>query len=455
MVGNLYSTFFLNPELLSETSSEMQRVDPQLSGDIVETIVSHVEIPHDSPHFSLLEDWKNRPYCFLATLCLVSKLWLTPARRQLYRVIPPFDIPGHDYSSFFTTVQKYEGVRSHIRRLHINLRTSEHGHSLRDELMLKCIPSFPRCSVIANTSDDDIPLVEELMTLDSLAVLYISAVRCHSPRKDWETTFQRWPSLQRLRINQNPKEFPQWAPANILSAESIQLPSLRVLMLSAMDKKWAFPPTTSNTLHTLILRECVKVAVSTLVAFIRHHSTSLRRIFIEDLELREDETALDDIGFYAPNLEFLYIHKTWHITEAIFSNLPASLVEVSLGLERDIIQPAPCLEFIRRCELGSMSLTSLAIEILDASGIWGGTPLSADDLIPMRGQSSRKLGPWERKWLQVQAEAESLGIRFTWTLARALFADIRPLGCAGPLQPPPGEFGQGPARKDDPVWSRM
>jgi hypothetical protein len=143
------------------------------------------------------------------------------------------------------------------------------------------------------------------------------------------------------------------------------LPSLHTLKLTMMDR-WTIPPTSCNTLHTLVIYSyTTRVYVDRLLDLLLRHSDSLRRVLIDGVKFEEesDPFSLDDIGSHLTTLESLYIHRASPaITEQIFESLPQSVVDVSLDMDYPLTGDS-CAAFLARCRRVGSSLRSITLRL--------------------------------------------------------------------------------------------
>jgi hypothetical protein len=441
----------------------------KLNGDIVELIVERTrpDISFNSPNFSLSND-VERPYRFFAGLCLVSKMWLTPARRQLYRVLQPFIRTHIDYSSLFLTLDDNPDIRLYVLRMHMDL------NSRFDARPFDILRSLPRCTLLATQWDPEhsrVRYLDSLIAENKLSVLKIAEVGWDAV--SFRRGFATWAALHELRICGVPAKFPDPDESVIFSERNAKLPSLRILKLQEQFEFLCIPPTTSNTLHTFVLHECGDISSSLFFAFIRHHSASLRRLFMNDVTFEyriytdaagdsdQDElpSVLDNIGKAAPHLELVYVHDTPHFTQSIYASLPLCVIEVSLHFPEGTIKVEIVSQFIQQhSSLGGGSLKFFALQMPDILNPRVPAPVSwTERQRELLDLSKYEPAEWEVPWLTLQKLAEERGVDYTCTVSGPShrFLDIRSIGTKGPLQFSHRGYGSGPGRGRDPVWSEL
>jgi hypothetical protein len=129
----------------------------------------------------------------------------------------------------------------------------------------------------------------------------------------WTTGFENWTRLRVLEMEGHQKPFP-----NDFAAEgSSLLPSLRVLKLSRSQTAGGLPipPTTPNTLHTLIVSNC-------------EHSLSLRRVMFRKSFTADNNILQDDTFALLRSLESLVLHDFHPFPRKYFLSLTTSLTVI-------------------------------------------------------------------------------------------------------------------------------
>jgi hypothetical protein len=307
--------------------------------------------------------------------------------------------------------------------------------------MLKIIPSFPQCVVIADTESNDTQLTAELLRLECLRVLQVDMFRQHSIYV-WMTLFEQWTQIRELLMRDCPPYLVQLNEENLLSEDYSFLPSLQVLKVGYCCLRAPCPPTTPNTLRILVLQDLKNLDASLLTLFLRRHAMPLRRVFLGTLALDgSGGNCLNDIGIFAPNLEYLYIHHTPAISKSILPKLPVSLVDASLDLSAEYIEPETMRDFIMKRTSDNLSmLKEFAVEMTL-------TPPQIDEWGKI--EEDFEADRLEKEWLPVQKEAEEHNLKF--------FCTIHPNGSSWdiPIYIPVDRAARGSGHSDDPDWSLL
>jgi hypothetical protein len=285
----------------------------------------------------------------MSTLCLVSRDWSNPARRILYRII--FDLERTRFQLLIKTLRDTYSLRKYVRALYTNPY---------DEIM-EFARLLPKAQIYLLLSRISTPN-ESIAALPSLAGLHIKDLQWG--REAWSQIFTECRGIEdlRLHISSHPSAFPPtWQERDAGS----WLPALHTLKLTMMDR-WTIPPTSSNTLHTLVLYSyTARVYIDLLLDLLHRHSDSLRRVLIDGIKFEEDSDpfALDHIGNHLTTVESLYIRRASPaITEQIFDSLPQSIVDVSLDMDYPVTG-ASCAEFLARCKRIDSPLRSIALRL--------------------------------------------------------------------------------------------
>jgi hypothetical protein len=308
---------------------------PPINVDVIATILEHLESDvqsTESPEFGVRREFGWRETGFLASLCLVCRDWLIPARKTLYRVIP---FRNDDSSTLFaSTMLHYPELRHYIHRLYICTG-----------LLLDIIPLLPRCAVTCIPFNVNTPLPDTLLTTTPLSVLYLRNFAYST--KQWMVAFKHWINLQELGIIFYTPNLPlHYGDLE----DQYHLRSLRILKLKNLSYgRVLCLPTTSNTLHTLVLDRCI-INVSSLLDFLSHHSTSLRRVALTKLRLwkegDDNEEGLSDMVLRLPLVERLCIQdirgllSTTPSCDALFISFPPTLIHLWLKLT-NVLPSAP------------------------------------------------------------------------------------------------------------------
>jgi hypothetical protein len=169
---------------------------PRLNGDLIELIVkyTHPDVPFDAPEFDSGTDYGSRPYRFFAGLCTISSMWLTPGRRQLYRVLRSYShLRGRKCESFLRTIKKHPQIRGYVRRCHLVL-----SHDYED-LIYHTVALMPNCIVLASAvslSMSPAPQWTNIVNLESLVSLTASGSMFSD--ESWRIALLKWTRLREL-----------------------------------------------------------------------------------------------------------------------------------------------------------------------------------------------------------------------------------------------------------------
>jgi hypothetical protein len=199
---------------------------------------------------------------------------------------------------------------------------------------------------------------------------YLSHISLLSPDWSlgtWESTFKKWSQVKDLRLIGNPNGFPS---KDVLASTPGELPSLRTLKMRNLNRRRAIPPTTANTLHTLVLFKNFGMEESPFVDLLCHHSASLRRISIRNVHFR-DKTALvlNRLEDYAPHLEEMHVHCSLdHLAPAAFLHIPPSVV--LLAFDFAPVAPTECIRYLEGQPNNPLnSLKSLSLRLFEIGGV--------------------------------------------------------------------------------------
>jgi hypothetical protein len=111
---------------IRENVDELRRSRiPHFNRDILEVLFEHLDLDcflsSQSLQFSRYAD-ARRNCAHLAILCLVSRSWLHPAQKLLYRVIPILEsYESPRFFRFCATVRENPAIRPHVHRFHVLL----------------------------------------------------------------------------------------------------------------------------------------------------------------------------------------------------------------------------------------------------------------------------------------------------------------------------------------------
>jgi hypothetical protein len=352
--------------------------------DVIELIFDHIDIDASQYHHSCFSRYskgdRRRKLPSLALLCLVSRDWLIPARRLLYRLIP--ELGKLHFDKLFRTIKELPDIRKYVQRLYIYIHDS----------VLEYAELLPNCKIYLLPRRDGSTPSEALAGSKNIAGIHIKDFPWLP--EVWSPAFTRWIGLEDLRLYVSSYQ-PSFPPAETQEYD-VWLPSLRTLKLSMMEK-WTLPPTTPNTIHTLVIHSFTpRVYAQPFIDFVRRHSSSLRRLLLNNINFDDDEggEVLDNIGTLAPNLECIFIRSSQcQITEKFFDNIPRSVVEISV--EIDAPQSIKkCMDFLKGRNHSEPPLKRLAIRV-DVGHIATG-PISRED------------------WAEVEKIAAAKGAAFTY-----------------------------------------
>jgi hypothetical protein len=331
-------------ELRAELESIQQEISddcwtriPILNQDIIESILDVVD-PRGSS--TLIPRWEEDKHRFrilryLASFCAISRMWLGPARRRLYRLIP-FHTSGKSTalftSKFLDTVLNFPTIRPYVQQLRIayNIESS----AALEAFWLEGIHLLPNCTVdlTIRSSRGSISEIFARGPSAACALTYFYTY-CNpgwSP-STWEVAMQNWQRLESLSfdgsiISRN------FGFESVTSDDPDQLlPRLQSLYLFGCQSP-RFPLTSPNTLHSLQLHICWGVDPISLVRFVSRHSLSLRSITIVSTTFHpESDSILADVAASADSLTRISIaraHKSSSM--ALFRAIPQSVEVVEL-----------------------------------------------------------------------------------------------------------------------------
>jgi hypothetical protein len=261
---------------------------------------------------------------FFASLCLVSRLWLGPARRILYRVIRHLEQCPVSLKKLHSTIKGNPTVRPFVRYLKTTL-DENYG------MMLEIMGLLPSCSFSlhwafgckASITNGDIPLA-------SVTYLRLSDSEAWTKR-DWAVALTQLCRLESLYLP-DPKDV---FSVYIASQDVHQfLPSLSRLAFSDMWKSFVIPPTCPNTLHTLIMAHCSASPCEPLLHLIQRHSASLRRISFYLESYDEIDYDLIEVASYARGLQYIFCDSAESPNLIL---LPPSLIEASFCFVDEVL----------------------------------------------------------------------------------------------------------------------
>jgi hypothetical protein len=293
-----------------------QKTIPYLPSDVIEIIFSHrfPDLPSDilnfpSDAFDNQEDLHPEGVEYMSSLCLVSRTWLTPARRVLYRTITEYH---SDIALLWNTIFHCPHLRIYIRRMFLQ---SQAAKAQFRELG----PQLPQC-VVFETVSTCAPLTE---TSDHACYLRVIGEQYYHPGELWPAADGQWSHLKVLEYI---------GAQQFYLSFSDDLPFLRVIKFRSLDTP-RFPSISTNTLHTLAFSNCRKVHIPSFFDFILRHSQSLLRLSIDFSRYAFYNhslpgTMLEDAIVQLQALESLIICNLLGVTDKFLLRLPPSLKEL-------------------------------------------------------------------------------------------------------------------------------
>jgi hypothetical protein len=310
---------------------------PELPEDVIEIIFDHLipDTPFSSPDFS----WNDRDADgghtkkYIASLGLISRDWVNPTRRVLYRTIPQSYSTVQKSPLLWNTITIYPHVRNYVRRIHL----IQWGYDLHpfNPFQDKVRAVLPRCTVFISIPEYKYHIFSEEMV--SADIMQFLVIRCevlvrYSNRRGM-SAFSRFTHLQALQIEGS---LHSRFPCVDAKGGDAYLPSLRMLRLKSVHNHIPIPLTTLNTLHTICISNCSGFTDATFFDLIRRHSVSLRRLYISGTTFTTDtpshtlSTALSCLS----GLESLIIHDMGvFLVDDILLHLPPPLIQLSLEMQ--------------------------------------------------------------------------------------------------------------------------
>jgi hypothetical protein len=136
-----------NADKRIRSSKNVSRKTPSLNQDVVEAICDAMKPKDiDLMTFSWADGSEQRDNRFFASLCLVSKLWLAPARRILYSVLMDQKPSRPDAADrILLTLESVPITRTYVHRLYLREETQYSEPFL--ERVLELIPLLPQCTL--------------------------------------------------------------------------------------------------------------------------------------------------------------------------------------------------------------------------------------------------------------------------------------------------------------------
>jgi hypothetical protein len=310
-------------------SHERTSAIPNLPEDAVELILAYrfPDIPFDSPDFDPNDQYRSDAQYKAAVepLCLVARSWLNPARRVLYRTITEYYNNGTTGQLLWNTIMNFPHIRPYIRRMYFQTKVLKAFFQGFSTLL-------PCCTILFCEASSGAGGVELLGQSDSLGYLRAGSggsgaiISSHV----WSSGFENWTRLQVLEFSGDPSDYPKDPETEGICL----LPALRVLKYRRIHSRIPIPPTTPNTLHTLIVSSCNNVDSSVFRNLVLRHSSSLTRVAIERLAFAggvPDNVVLDDVIAPLQSLTSLILHGMQPLSNAFFLSLPSSLVNLTFS----------------------------------------------------------------------------------------------------------------------------
>jgi hypothetical protein len=291
-----------------------------LNNDVLEVLFEHLDTESTGTYPDFSRTFESHRRCsFFASLCLVSRSWLHVARRLLYRAIPILQNDFDRLSKFVATLKYNPTIRTYIRRLHISIisektwpltleawkllprsliyfTSKDLDLGIENAVVAAAVEAMEDSDAEDEVEEDEIEdggLIEEIgydagLRLESFANQALLELPLHSlasaclPTVSWSpalwaTAFTAWSSLESLDLRDN--AYTMTHPPDEFQIDG--LPSLRALTLRDMDESYIIPPTSSNTLHTLIVLDCTVIPEASLCLLISKHSDSLRSLVFQ------------------------------------------------------------------------------------------------------------------------------------------------------------------------------
>jgi hypothetical protein len=248
---------------------------------------------------------------------LISRAWLAPSRRFLYRSITEAYNNERRGPLLWDTIHKCPHVRKYIRRIYLRSQfAASHFRSI--------VTLLPHCTVLITLPS---AWINAFFAHDNPGYLRIEQGQSYSVEQ-WTSGFKNWSKLRvlelvgaqhSLSLDDSPLE------------ETDYLPSLRVLKLRSIDGEISIPPTTPNTLHTLVfsgrLRNGIEPACT---ALLDRHASSLRHFSAEISS--GTRSVIDYAARTLGSLEILVGHGGY-LPDTILRQLSSSIVHISIRIE--------------------------------------------------------------------------------------------------------------------------
>jgi hypothetical protein len=306
---------------------------PQLNHDTISRVLDFL-VPIESRYREI------RPISLFLRLCLLCKTWSQPARRCLYREI---HIRPTNIAPFIRTVKSSRDIRPYVRLIYVSVK--DYGADWRDTVQL-----LPNCSLRVSgrysdrdhdedptqyflPSDVGAPYVGtpfSLGPLGKLAALHIGMDDLVWPSSAWVQLFRSAHRLEDLRCQGSlilPTAYNMIPEVN--TAEF--LPALHHLKFSWMTSPTP-PPTSPNTLHTLIILHCTSVDTVPFLQCVEHHSNSLKTLELAFVNFVGDDASqiIDKAVASAVHLEVAILRSPEHVSAAVLRNFSPFLQRLEI-----------------------------------------------------------------------------------------------------------------------------
>jgi hypothetical protein len=310
----------------------------RLDDDIVEAVMQFIDPLKnqlDNEEYDATYE-EGRDFESLSSMCLISKIWLTPARRRLYRSIPyPFTSEPL-IEKVMDTLIDCSHLRPLVHKLYYNLDVSEDVH---ERFASTLLPLLPNCLVMASTGHE--PRESHwLLNTSALGSLEVACDLRWSPA-EWTMGFQKWHQLKTLRFYFL-RERISYVAGNEVDQHSV--PSLTCLAWFGCRGVIA-PPTCPNTLHTLSIRQCGELDTRMYDTLVSRHASSLRCLELEGVFFTGPEYLFHEVVAKMTGLQSLLLGDI-HLSADIFAVLPQSIEEVVLD-GRLSISKKSCRDFVQ------------------------------------------------------------------------------------------------------------
>jgi hypothetical protein len=311
--------------LPSVSKPKLDRLSPvlHLPEDVISVILDfrYPDIPYHSPWFTSYDGYRSdqNDKAYVALLCLISRAWLVPARRVLYRTITEYYNNVTHAPLLWDTITNFPHIRPLIRRMYLRNGVA---YPLFADLNLL----LPSCAVLVSIPGYWVRDLQAFASSESIGYLHAQKDPKNTYTEEvWRCGFKLWIRLEVLEFTDYSESFPyDDVTAGSEEANRI-LPSLTVLKFKWLEGRLPIPPTTRNTLHTLSLLGCRRVNGHSFLHLLRHHADSLRRIHMRILVYREDVLP------HLSRLEELIIIQCTGWTTSLFSCLTTSLINLTLS----------------------------------------------------------------------------------------------------------------------------